>query len=139
MNRRKVVQQKLGLERIAATTKKLADALDRMRNSKDPVVWTKQTLAKEAGVNESTLFRKDNGKHIYAEILEAFESSIPVTSKVVPRDERDLVIAQLKERNRKLELSIGEMGRELQVYKDKERNWNVRKQNSGNSDTAASK
>lgn len=110
---RKTTQQRLGREKVFETTQKLMSALERMHtgrviNLTVPFELTKQNLAIEAGVNEATLYRKKDGKYMYADVLAVFDAGKPFSSK----NSRDYLIrenAALREQVRKCQKIIADL------------------------------
>jgi hypothetical protein len=120
---RKESQRKLGDERIAATNTLLVEAIGRMRDRKTrvlkhPFAWSRQNLAREAGVDESTLYRKSAGKHVYAAVLAAFAGEDPTPSKTGLADRQNALIESLKEENRKLRSEVASLTKRLFAIQD---------------------
>ena len=106
-----------------ATTEKLFFALDRMLHGKTvhltaPFDISNQNLAREAGVDESTLYRKKDGKYIYADVLAAVKCGMPPTKKETHRHLRARNAA-LEEKVVKLQDQIALLSQQLRGLEKK--------------------
>jgi hypothetical protein len=68
---------------------------------------TKENLAIEAGMDESTLFRKKDGKYMYQDVLSMFESGKPLSQKDTKKALRQEVMT-LREQVKKLQRIIAD-------------------------------
>ena len=109
-------QQRRGRERVTATTERLLHALERIQSGKTvnpdtTGAWTRENLAREAGVDVSVLYRKRNGEDVYADVRAALEYGRVDTRKGTLAAQRG-VIASLEAKVLRLQRQVADLSRE---------------------------